>query len=61
MNIHHIHHIQALQRGNSTRRKLHTSMARRRSALSRFSDRHGGLGEDIIQILNSRMIKTKSF
>tara|TARA_B110000858_G_scaffold197305_1_gene258522 strand:+ start:140 stop:955 length:816 start_codon:yes stop_codon:yes gene_type:complete len=60
MNIHHIHHIQALQRGNSTRRKLHTSMARRRSALSRFSDRHG-LGEDIIQILNSRMSRPSHF
>ena len=60
MNIHHIHHIQALQRGNSTRRKLHTSMARRRSALSRFSDRHS-LGEDIIQMLNSRMSRPSHF
>ena len=46
--------LQALQRGNLTRRKLRTSMARRRSALSRLGDTHG-LGEDVIQMLNSRM------
>lgn len=49
-----IYRIQALQRGKLTRRKLRTSMARRRSALSRLDDTHG-LGEDIIQMLNSRM------
>ena len=49
-----IYRIQALRRGNLTRRKLRTSMARRRSALSRLGDTHG-LGEDVIQILNSRM------
>lgn len=46
-----IHRIQALRRGNLTRRKLRTSMARRRLALSRFGDRHG-LGEDVIQMLS---------
>lgn len=46
--------IQALQRGKLTRRKLNTSMARRRSALSRLGDTHG-LGEDVIQMLNSIM------
>ena len=47
-----ISRIQALRRGKLTRRKLRTSMARRSSALSRFGDRHG-LGEDVIQMLNS--------
>ena len=49
-----IYRIQALQRGKLTRRKLRTSMAHRRSALSRLGDTHG-LGEDVIQMLNSRM------
>ena len=49
-----IYRIQALRRGNLTRRKLRTSMARRRSVLSRLGDRHG-LGEDVIQMLNSRI------
>ena len=49
-----IYRIQALRRGNLTRRKLRTSMARRRSALSRLSDKYG-LGEDVIQMLNSRI------
>lgn len=49
-----IYRIQALQRGKLTRRKLRTSMARRRSTLSRLGDTRG-LGEDIIQMLNSRM------
>jgi uncharacterized protein len=51
-----IYRIQALQRGKLTRRKLRTSMARRRSALSRLGDTHG-LGEDIIQMINSRMTR----
>ena len=51
-----IYRIQALRRGNLTRRKLRTSMARRRSALSRLGDTHG-LGEDIIQMINSRMTR----
>ena len=55
MNIYRTYsRIQALQRGKRTRRKLRTSMARRRSALSRLGDTHG-LGEDVIQMLNSRM------
>ena len=49
-----IYRIQALQRGKRTRRKLKTSMARRRLALSRLGDTYG-LGEDVIQMLNSRM------
>ena len=49
-----IYRIQALQRGKLTRRKLRTSMARRRSTISRLGDRHG-LGENIIQMLNSRI------
>lgn len=49
-----IYRIQALRRGNLTRRKLKTSMARRRSALSRLGDTYD-LGEDVIQMLNSRM------
>ena len=56
MNIHHIYRIQALQRGNLIRRKLHTSMARRNSALSQLSDNYG-LDEDIIHMLNSRMTR----
>ena len=48
-----IYRMQALRRGNLTRRKLKTSMARRRSALSRFGNTYG-LGEDVIQML-SRM------
>ena len=50
-----IYRIQALRRGNLTRRKLRTSMARRRSALSRFGDRYG-LGEDVIQMLSHMSI-----
>ena len=49
-----IYRIQALRRGNLTRRKLKTSMARRRSALSRLGDTYG-LDEDVIQMLNSRI------
>ena len=51
-----IYRIQALRSGNLTRRKLRTSMARRRSALSRLGDTYG-LGEDVIKMLNSRMSK----
>lgn len=51
-----IYRIQRRHRGNLTRRKLRTSMARRRSALSRLSDTYD-LGEDIVQILNSRMTR----
>lgn len=51
-----IYRIQALRRGNLTRRKLRTSMARRRSALNRLGNRHG-LGEDVIQMLNSRITR----
>ena len=50
-----IYRIQALQRGKRTRRKLRTSMARRRSALSRLGDTHG-LGEDVIQMLSHMSI-----
>lgn len=50
-----IYRIQALGRGNLTRRKLKTSMARRRSALSRLSDTYG-LDEDVIQMLSHMSI-----
>ena len=43
--------LQALQRGKLTRRKLKTSMARRRTALSRLGDTHG-LSDDIIEMIN---------
>jgi hypothetical protein len=43
--------LQALRRGKLTRRKLKTSMARRRSALSRLGDTHG-LNEDTIQMVS---------
>ena len=49
-----IYRIQKRHRGNLTRRKLRTSMARRRSALSRLDDIYG-LGENVIQMLNSRI------
>ena len=51
-----IYRIQKRHRGNLTRRKLRTSMARRRSALSRLSDTYD-LGGDIVQMLNSRMTR----
>jgi len=51
-----IYRIQALKRGNLTRRKLHTSMARKRSTTSQLGEEYG-LGEDIIQMLNSRMTR----
>ena len=51
-----IYRIQALRRGNLTRRKLRTSMARRRSALSRLGDTYG-LDEDVIQMLNNRITR----
>ena len=51
-----IYRIQAFSRGNLTRRKLHTSMARKRSATSQLGEEYG-LGEDIIQMLNSRMTR----
>ena len=50
-----IYRIQALRRGNLTRRKLRTSMARRRSALSRLGNTYG-LGEDVIQMLSHMSI-----
>ena len=50
--------LQALQRGKLTRRKLKTSMARRRSALSRLGDTHG-LNEDIIQMINDTSIPSR--
>ena len=51
-----IYRIQAFSRGNLTRRKLHTSMARKRSSTSQLGEEYG-LGEDIIQMLNSRMTR----
>ena len=51
-----IYRMQALKRGNLTRRKLRTSMARRRSALNQVADEYG-LNEEIIHMLNSRMIR----
>lgn len=59
MNIYRIkiiQNIQALHRGKLTRRKLRTSMARRRSALSRLGDTYD-LGKDVIQMLNSRITR----
>lgn len=50
-----IYRIQALRRGNLTRRKLRTSMARRRSALNRLSDTYG-LDENVIQMLSHMSI-----
>ena len=49
-----IYRMQALQRGNLTRRKLRTSMARRRSALNQVADEYG-LEEEIIHMLNSHI------
>jgi hypothetical protein len=50
--------MQALKRGNLTRRKLRTklrtSMARRRSALNQVADEYG-LEEEIIHMLNSHI------
>ena len=51
-----IYRIQRRHRGNLTRRKLRTSMARRRSALSRLGDTYG-LDENVIQMLNSQMTR----
>ena len=51
-----IYRMQALQRGNLTRRKLRTSMARRRSALNQVADEYG-LNEEMIHMLNSRMTR----
>ena len=49
-----IYRMQALRRGNLTRRKLRTSMARRRSALNQVADEYG-LEEEIIHMLNSHI------
>ena len=49
-----IYRMQALKRGNLTRRKLRTSMARRRSALNQVADEYG-LEEEIIHMLNSHI------
>jgi len=48
--------LQALQRVKLTRRKLKTSMARRRSALNQVADEYG-LNEEMIHMLNSRMTR----
>ena len=48
--------MQSLQRGKMTRRKLRTSMARKRSSTSQLGDRYA-LGEDIIHRLNSHMTR----
>ena len=48
--------MQSLQRGKMTRRKLRTSMARKRSSTSQLGDRYT-LGEDIIHRLNSHMTR----
>ena len=50
--------LQALQRGKLTRRKLKTSMARRRSALSRLGDTHN-LNEEIIQMMRNMSIPSR--
>ena len=50
--------IQALQRGKRTRRKLRTSMARRRSALSRLGYTHG-VSDDIIEMINHMSIPSR--
>ena len=48
--------MQSLHRGKMTRRKLRTSMARKRSSTSQLGDRYA-LGEDIIHRLNSHMTR----
>ena len=48
--------MQSFQRGKMTRRKLRTSMARKRSSTSQLGDRYA-LGEDIIHRLNSHMTR----
>jgi hypothetical protein len=48
--------MQSLHRGKMTRRKLNTSMARKRSSTSQLGDRYA-LGEDIIHRLNSHMTR----
>jgi ankyrin repeat protein len=48
--------MQSLQRGKMTRRKLRTSMARKRSSTSQLGDRYG-LGDDVIHRLNSHMTR----
>jgi len=48
--------MQSLHRGKMTRRKLNTSMARKRSTTSQLGDRYA-LGEDIIHRLNSHMTR----
>ena len=48
--------MQSLQRGKMTRRKLRTSMARKRSSTSQLGDRYA-LGEDVIHMINSRMTR----
>ena len=50
--------LQALRRGNLTRRKLKTSMARRRSALSRLGYTHG-VSDDIIEMINHMSIPSR--
>jgi hypothetical protein len=48
--------MQSLQRGKMTRRKLRTSMARKRSSTSQLGDRYD-LGDDVIRMINSRMTR----
>ena len=48
--------LQSRHRGRKTRNKLRTSMARKRSALSQVADNYD-LGEDIIDMLNSRITR----
>ena len=48
--------MQSLQRGKMTRRKLNTSMARKRSSTSQLGDRYD-LGDDVIRMINSRMTR----
>ena len=48
--------MQSLHRGKMTRRKLNTSMARKRFTTSQLGDRYA-LGEDIIHRLNSHMTR----
>jgi hypothetical protein len=50
--------LQALQRGKLTRRKLKTSMARRRTALSRLGYTHG-VSDDIIEMINHMSIPSR--
>ena len=48
--------MQSLQRGKMTRRKLRTSMARKRSSTNQIGYRYD-LGEDVIHRLNSHMTR----